>query len=234
MVVGRICAPPPLSARDRYETDPARFSHMTPPNDDATMLDMDGDNPMRTALHPERRLTYDDFLLFPNDGRRHELIDGEHDVSPAPSVSHQRIAGRLYVDISNFLRQNAHIGEAFIARTDVVLSLFDVVEPDIVFVAADQRNMLTEANVRGTPALVVEVVSPHTRERDEFKKYQLYARCGVREYWIVDPADKTVAICRRAPGNRLITSATLTADADDALTTPLLPGFSTSVRALFM
>jgi Uma2 family endonuclease len=194
---------------------------------------MDGDNPMRTALQPERRLTYDDFLLFPNDGRRHELIDGEHYVSPAPNVCHQRVVGRLYVDISNFLRQYAHVGEAFIAPTDVVLSLFDVVGPDIVFLAADQGDMLTDANVRGAPALAVEVVSPHTRERDEIEKYQLYARSGVREYWIVDPADKTVTICRRAPGNRLITSATLTADADDALTTPLLPGFSTSVRNLF-
>lgn len=188
---------------------------------------------MRTALQPQRRLTYDDFLLFPNDGRRHELIDGEHYVSPAPSVRHQRIAGRLYVDISVYVRQNPDVGEAFIAPTDVVLSLFDVVEPDIVFVAADQRDMLTAANLRGAPALVIEVVSPHTRERDEFNKYQLFTRFGVREYWIVDPADQTVAICRRARGNRLVTSATLTADADDVLTTPLLPGFSTSVRSLF-
>lgn len=194
---------------------------------------MDRGITMRTALEHERRLTYDDFLLFPRDGRRHELIDGAHVVSPAPSLHHQRIVGRLYVDISVYLRQHPGVGEAFIAPTDVVLSLFDVVEPDLVFVAADQYRVLTEAHVRGAPALVVEVLSPTTRDVDELQKYQLFAKSGVREYWILDPSEAVITVFRRGTTGRLPKASTLTERANDALTTPLLPGFSMALHDVF-
>ena len=75
----------------------------------------------------------------------------------------------------------------FLSPFDVVFSFHDVVEPDLVFVAPDQLDILTDKNIQGTPALVIEILSPSTRKRDRQAKYRLYERTGVREYWLVDP-----------------------------------------------
>ncbi len=85
---------------------------------------------------------------------------------------------------------------------DTVLSPWDVVEPDLLFVAADQLDILTEPNVQGAPALVVEVLSPSTRRRDLGIKRQLYDRGGVREYWVVDPKGRDLTVYRRDGGRQ--------------------------------
>ena len=113
------------------------------------------------------RLTYDDFLQFRDDGKRHELIDGEHVVTPSPNTKHQTIAGNLHGLIWTYLRQQP-VGRVFVAPFDVVFSDFDVVEPDLLFVSTARRaDVLTAAHVRGAPDLVVEIGSPGTRKRDE-------------------------------------------------------------------
>ena len=186
---------------------------------------------MPPSARSDRRLTYDDFLLFPDDGLRHELIDGEHCVTPAPSLRHQDIVGRLYMALGNHLA--SHPGRSFFAPLDVVFSLYDVVEPDLLFVASDQLEILTEKNVQGAPAIVVEVLSTGTRERDEHIKRQLFDRCGVREYWLVDPERNQVTVHRREDGRALRPGVPLTAADHVLLTTPLLPGFSLSIAELF-
>ena len=180
-----------------------------------------------------QRLTYADFLLFPDDGKRHELIDGVHYVTPSPNLSHQELVGRLYLAIGNFLDTRRHLGRVFLSPLDVVMSNYDVVEPDLLFVASDQQDILTEANVQGPPALVVEVLSPGTRRRDEGIKRRLFDTKGVREYWLVDPKTFRVSICRREDDGSFPVVSTLTADGHESLTTPLLPGFSLGVAELF-
>ena len=113
------------------------------------------------------------------------------------------------------------------------MSNYDIVEPDLLFVAGDQQGILTEANVQGAHALVVEVLSPGTRRRDEGIKRRLFDAKGVREYWLVDPKGRRVSICRRAADGSFPVVSTLAADGDEPLTTPLLPGFSLGVDALF-
>jgi Uma2 family endonuclease len=179
------------------------------------------------------KITAEEFLLLPDDGKRHELIDGVHYVTPSPNLGHQEIVGRLHLALGNFLATRRHLGRVFLSRLDVVLSDYDVVEPDLLFVAADQQSILTTANVQGPPALMVEVLSPSTRRRDERVKRELFHQTGVREYWLVDPKGMGVTVCRRADDGSFPTIATLTADSDDALTTPLLPGFALSIRDLF-
>lgn len=100
------------------------------------------------------KLTYEDYRLIPEDGKRHELIDGEHVMSPSPNTKHQRIAGTLFTALTSFLREHP-LGEIFIASYDVVLSDFDVVQPDLIFVASAQAAIVTEANIRGVPTLVM-------------------------------------------------------------------------------
>jgi Uma2 family endonuclease len=142
------------------------------------------------------KLTYDDFVLFPDDGQRHELIDGEHYVTPSPNLKHQKILGNLHLAIGGWLESH-RIGQAYLSPFDVVFSRFDVVEPDLLYLSNERASaVLTEANVQGAPELVVKIGSPSTRKRDETIKRRLYERGAVSEYWIVDPEVDVVRVYR--------------------------------------
>ena len=188
---------------------------------------------MPVMSRPQKKLTAAEFLRWPDDGKRHELIDGVHYVTPSPNLGHQELVGRLYLAIGNFLATRRQLGRAFVARLDVVMSEHDVVEPDLLFVAGDQQSILTEANVQGPPALVIEILSPSTRRRDEGIKRRLFDQKGVREYWLVDPKNCRVSICRRSGDGSFPIVSTLSAAADEQIETPLLPGFELSVSELF-
>ena len=169
------------------------------------------------------KLTYDDFLLFPDDGQRHELIDGEHYVTPSPNLKHQKVLGNLHLVIGSWLEAHP-IGQLFLAPFDVVLSMFDVVEPDLLYLSNERaRAALTAANVKGVPELVIEIGSPGTRKRDVTIKKRLYERSGVDEYWLVDPDLDVVRVYRRA-GERFTRPRELSVEGGDVLETPLLPG----------
>ncbi len=188
---------------------------------------------MPTAARPDVRLTNDDFLLFPEDGKRHELIDGVHYVTASPGLGHQELLGRLHLAIGNFLVGRRHLGRVFLSPADVVLSYHDVVVPDLLFVAGDQQNILTEANVQGPPALVVEILSPSTRRRDEGIKRKLFEEKGIREYWIVDPKGLRVTVFRRGDNGQFPRLVELSTGQASYLETPLLPGLALSIDDLF-
>lgn len=188
---------------------------------------------MPTAARSDVRLTYDDFLLFPEDGKRHELIDGVHYVTASPALGHQELVGRLYLAIGNFLVDRRYLGRVFLSPADVVLSYHDVVVPDLLFVAGDQQDILTEANVQGPPALVVEILSPSTRRRDEGIKRKLFEEKGIREYWIVDPKGLRVTVFRRNDAGQFPRLLELGNGQALLLETPLLPGFALSIDDLF-
>jgi Uma2 family endonuclease len=194
---------------------------------------MDGDQAMPTAISPGRRLTYDDFLLFPDDGLRHEIIDGEHYVTASPVTRHQLLVGRLHFEIELHLRAHPGSGQVFLAPFDVVLSHWDVVEPDLLLIGPDQPDILTAKNVQGPPALVIEVMSPSTLSRDERLKRDLFNRVGVREYWLVNPDASIVTIHRRDDGGHFGEASSLAAAEHGELTTPLLPGLRVALDALF-
>ena len=186
-------------------------------------------------MQPSRdtRLTYDDFVLFPDDGLRHEIIDGEHYVTPSPNTRHQELVGRLYFELALHLRSHPGQGRVFLAPFDVVMSRWDVVEPDLLVVTSDQREIVTTKNVQGAPALVIEILSPGTRRVDEGVKRALFARAGVREYWLVDPDADTARVSRRQEDGSFSEMASLSGSRDDALTTPLLPGLTIQLGQVF-
>ena len=189
---------------------------------------------MRSPAAPaDTRFTYDDFVLFPDHGKRHEIIDGEHYVTPSPNVRHQVLVGRLGFEIELYLRANPGTGQLFLSPLDVVLSHWDVVEPDLLFVAADQSAIMTEKNIQGPPALVVEVLSKSTRKRDAQTKRRLFERTGVREYWLVDPELDTVQVFRPSPEGKLPRVVEHVAEDGHVLTTPLLLGCAIDLRELF-
>ena len=195
------------------------------------MSAMAGSDPV-TPSSPGVKLTYDDFVQFPDDGLRHELIDGEHYVTPSPNTKHQSISINLTVLIGSWLERNP-IGRLFHAPFDVVFSKYDIVEPDLLYLSKERASdALTPLHVRGVPELVIEIGSPGTRKRDETIKRRLYERAGVTEYWVVDPHIDTSRVYRRE-GNGFARVAELSAESSDVLTTPLLPGLAIPlVRAL--
>lgn len=152
-------------------------------------------------------------------------------MTPAPSTKHQRISRNLVIALGTFVRQH-RLGEVFDAPCDVVLSDEDVVQPDVLFVSAARAGIITEDNVKGTPDLVVEILSDATRKRDEVTKRKLYEHFGVQEYWIVDPELQSVKVFRLSD-HQYVRTAELSAEAHDTLTTPLLPTFSLSLSDLF-
>ena len=128
------------------------------------------------------KLTYDDFLLFPDDGRRHELIDGEHYVTPSPNMKHQVISGNLHFMIRSWLEQHP-VGRIFYAPFDVVFTNFDVVEPDLLYMShARAAQVLTAKHVTGAPEIVVEIGSPGYEEagrNDQTTALRTQRRVGV-------------------------------------------------------
>jgi Uma2 family endonuclease len=194
---------------------------------------MAAEDAMPPTARPDTRFTLDDFMLFPDDGRRHEIIDGKHYVTASPNTRHQRLVQRLFLALAEHLRAHPEQGEAFVAPFDVVLSFHDVVEPDVLLIAGDQADILTAQHVRGAPALVIEVLSEGTRKRDEQTKRRLFERAGVREYWLVDPDLDLIKVFRRASDGTFPRAAELSAEERDVLTSPLLDGFSLHLDALF-
>lgn len=137
------------------------------------------------------KLTWNDYLDFPEDGRRHEIIDGEHYVTASPALIHQRASRHVHFQLYEQIERQGK-GEVFNAPTAVQLSEFDVVEPDLLVVLAHHDGLLKETRVAGPPDLVVEILSPSSRRLDRRIKLALYQRAGVREYWIVDPVAQEV------------------------------------------
>ncbi len=184
------------------------------------------------APHPGLKLTYDDFLLFPDDGKRHELVDGEHYVTPSPNTRHQRISGRLYLMIGSWLETHP-IGQLFYAPLDIVFTQFDVVEPDLLYMSDERASaILTDKHVTGAPEILIEIASRGTRKRDESIKKRLYERSGVEEYWVVDPEVDVVRVYTRAASG-YGRARELSAESNDVLTTALLPGLEMRLTRIF-
>jgi Uma2 family endonuclease len=192
---------------------------------------MPGSDRVRPST-PGLKLTYDDFVLFSDDGKRHEIIDGEHYVTPSPKYRHQIILGNLYLLIASWL-ETRPIGRVILSPFDVLMSEFDIVEPDLLYLSNERAaTVITEKHARGIPELVVEIASPGTRRRDDGIKRRLYERAGVTEYWIVDPEVDRVRVYRR-DGERFSRAIELAREHGDVLTTPLLPGLEMTLARLF-
>jgi Uma2 family endonuclease len=185
------------------------------------------------ALHDlsPKNGTYEDYVLIPSDGKRHEIINGEHYVTAAPFLRHQRIVLRLGLYLGNFVQAHP-LGEVFIAPTDIVLSPHDILQPDLLFISNERSSIAEEKNVQGAPDLVIEILSDSTRRLDQVIKREAYERRGVLEYWMFDPQRKGTEVWEQTTEG-LRRRAVLSAAMGDVLTTPLLPGLEIPLAEIF-
>jgi len=137
--------------------------------------------------------TYSDYIKW-DDSIRRELIDGKVYLMAGPNRSHQGILGELYLQFGNFLK-GKHC-KVYMAGLDVRLNadtLDDtVVQPDLVIIC--NHSVLDKAGCKGVPDMVVEILSPSTSQYDLTTKFNRYLKAGIREYWIVDPKNRTLAV----------------------------------------
>jgi Uma2 family endonuclease len=136
-----------------------------------------------------------DLDALPDDGRRHELIDGAFFVTPSPGLLHQDVVARLWRLLEPLAaRDGFHV---VIAPFDVALAEHTVVVPDLVVA---RRSSFTDRDLSTAPVLVVEVRSPSTARVDQLVKREVYERAGVASYWLVDPLTPAVTVLELAAG----------------------------------
>ena len=174
-----------------------------------------------------RKLEYADYAALPDDGRRYEVIDGELWVMAAPSPLHQRVSKRLQRQLEAYF-EGRGLGEVFNAPIDLILGSHDVLQPDLM-VVLDPAQVSRRA-IEGAPALVVETLSPSTRERDAAVKADRYAALGVVHYWLVDPEARRIE-CRRLESGAY--TPAVEGQGDAVLTAPGWPDLTVDLTALW-
>jgi Uma2 family endonuclease len=174
-----------------------------------------------------RPYTWDDLAAMPEDNLRREVIDGELQVNPSPDWHHQRLALKVAAMLEAAARGS---GVANIAPLDVRLSAFDSVQPDVLFIRNERLGIIADdGRVTGAPDLVVEIVSPSTASIDRVRKFALYFRSGVAEYWLVDPRSRLLAIYRLTDQEY----AEIPAGEDGAIPSSVISGLRVSPDDLF-
>jgi Uma2 family endonuclease len=179
-----------------------------------------------TAATLPARITYEEFKTFPDDGRRCELIDGEVFMFASPSLLHQMLALELAVLLRDAVTLR-DLGWVLVAPFEVKFFGDNAVQPDLVVVLRDRAGVLTSSGVRGTPSLLLEILSPSNRSYDLTTKAELYARNGVPEYWVVDTEAETIAVHELRDGRYV-------ALPDNGIArSRVIPDLAVDVRALF-
>jgi Uma2 family endonuclease len=163
------------------------------------------DKPKQTKKR--KRWTYEEYYRL-DDDRRYELYNGEliPMQPPSPSPDHQDEALELTVILRDFVRARK-LGKVFIAPLDVVFDKENTAQSDIIFIAKANAELVQERGIFGAPDLVVEIVSPGSVRRDRYEKLALYARFGVKEYWILDSGNRSLEVLTLADDKYVVHSA---------------------------
>ncbi|MEO1254814.1 MAG: Uma2 family endonuclease [Bacteroidota bacterium] len=140
------------------------------------------------TIDRSKEWTVEDYLQL-DEGLLAQLIDGNLIMSPAPTTKHQRVSRELLLLLDNQL-----IGEVFFSPIDLYINERNVLQPDLVYISEEKKEIVTERGIEGVPDLIVEVISPSNSFIDRNTKRKKYLDFGVKEYWIVDPANETLEI----------------------------------------
>ncbi|MDP2754548.1 MAG: Uma2 family endonuclease [Nitrospirota bacterium] len=183
---------------------------------------------MAEAVIEKKKYTYEDYLKT-SDDKRYELIEGELLMTPSPVPEHQRISRKIESIIEKFINEK-NPGEVFDAPCDVYLDDENVVQPDVFFISKERLDIIGDKNIKGAPDLVIEIISENSAYRDMVQKKKLYARFGVKEYWIVIPEEKLIEIYILKDNTFQLYK---TYSSDDTLESPYLKGLKIVLKEVF-
>ncbi|MGI6436328.1 MAG: Uma2 family endonuclease [Syntrophomonadaceae bacterium] len=182
-------------------------------------------------IEPAKKLTYQDYLLLPEEpGYRYEILQGELLKEPSPSVLHQRVSRRLQRILEDYFEKNDPEGETFDAPLDVTFHDVTVVQPDLFYVAGEQKQIIQDARIDGPPALVVEILSAFSGRKDRVQKMRIYQEAQVQHYWLVNPLERTLECFALRDGLYALAAAGMD---DDTVEHPVFAGLSIPLNALW-
>jgi len=181
-----------------------------------------------TAITDKKKYTYKDYLNM-RDDKRYELIGGELMMTPSPIPYHQWISKNIGYEMERFVREKG-LGMVFHAPCDVYLDDENVIQPDILFVSHERTHIIGKNNIQGAPDLVIEILSESTAYTDLMKKKRLYAKFGVKEYWIVDPEGRTIELYCLKEG---VLVPVKSFSGNDELESPMLSGLKIRLSPVF-
>jgi len=176
-----------------------------------------------------RPITRHEYALIPFGAPNYQLIEGDLIMAPSPGTFHQGIAGKLHRVIGNFLDTHP-LGRLFIAPLDVHLSDINIYQPDLLFIRKENLAIIEEHGIEGAPDLLVEILSKTTQKYDLGIKRTIYARTGVEEMWIIDPAKRSLALYRLAEN---ADTPAATYRAKQRFSSTVLPGLTIDLPAVF-
>ncbi len=187
---------------------------------------------MSTVLTGEKKsggnLTYEEYIKLP-EGAPYQLIGGELVMEPAPETYHQTISIKLTLQLANYVEKN-DLGTVLYAPVDVHLNQRNVYQPDLLFISKERSHIIETKNINGVPDLVIEILSASNAYYDLRKKYKVYEQCGVKEYWIVDPEEKSVQVYMLESG-RYILQQEVTEQGQ--VTSSIIPGLIVEIEEIF-
>ena len=138
----------------------------------------------------KKRYTIKDYQLL-DEGSPYQLINGELIMSPSPTTPHQERSVDIIYQIRHFLKTNP-IGKVYIAPTDVYFEEYNAYKPDILYISNEKKEIIKDDGIHGAPDMIIEILSRSTGYYDSNSKKKIYERYGVKEYWLIDPADDEV------------------------------------------
>ena len=185
---------------------------------------------MTTAVaeKAKKQYTYEDYEKLP-EGAPYQLIGGELIMTPSPVPYHQMISWRIGFELGKFV-EDKKSGIVLHAPLDVYLSETETYQPDIIFISKDRLNIIGEKKIEAAPDLVIEILSPSTAYYDLRHKKRIYEKSGVKEYWIVDPMEKSIEVYENISGEFKLFSQ---AQEKDRVKSKLLEGFGVELEKAF-
>lgn len=177
----------------------------------------------------KRIYTYKDYEAFP-EGAPYQLIGGELIITPSTAPYHQRISKRLEYILYEYAEKKKQLGEVFYAPVDVYLEETEVYQPDIIFISKERASIIEEKKINGAPDLVIEILSPSSAYYDLRHKMKVYAKHGVKEYWIVDPDERSIEIYENINNHFFLVKKGFE---QDKLNSKLIPGLEISLKDVF-
>lgn len=149
-------------------------------------------------IDKEKSYTYKDYAKLP-EGSPYQLIGGELVMTPSPVPYHQIISMRMEYELLKFVEERK-LGIILDAPIDVYLSEEETYKPDIIFISNDRLNIIGEKKIESAPDLIVEILSPATAYYDLRHKKRIYESSGVKEFWVMDPMEKSIEVYENVGG----------------------------------